>query len=112
MIAWARENTPDVGRAATDAFVDYWKAQPGQRGRKTDWLATWRNWMRREQIDIERRPGFRGAPVQTAVDAVVSPRPVAEEVCPAHRGHRAATCGLCRAERIAVSEADNDGAYP
>lgn len=100
MITWARENTPDVGRAATDAFIDYWKAQPGQRGRKTDWLATWRNWMRREQIDIERRPGFRGAPVQTAVDAVVSPRPAAEEMCPDHRGHRAATCGLCRADRI------------
>ena len=107
MITWARENTPDVGRGATDAFIDYWKSQPGRRGRKSDWLATWRNWMRREQTDIERRPGFRGAPVQTAVDAAVSRRPAAEEMCPDHRGHRAATCGLCRAERIAVTQADS-----
>lgn len=29
-------------------FVDYWIAQPGQRGVKLDWDATWRNWMRRK----------------------------------------------------------------
>lgn len=28
-------------------FIDYWTAQPGQRGVKLDWDATWRNWMRR-----------------------------------------------------------------
>jgi hypothetical protein len=27
-------------------FHDYWKAQPGQRGTKLDWDATWRNWIR------------------------------------------------------------------
>jgi hypothetical protein len=27
-------------------FHDYWKAQPGQRGVKLDWDATWRNWIR------------------------------------------------------------------
>ena len=102
MITWAQKHTPDVGRSTTDAFIDYWKAQPGQRGRKTDWIATWRNWMRREQADIERRRGFRGTPVQTAIDAVMPPRPAAGEMCADHRGYRAATCGLCRAERIAV----------
>lgn len=34
--------------AITDAFRDYWIAQPGQRGVKIDWIATWRNWIRRE----------------------------------------------------------------
>ncbi|MCW2287010.1 hypothetical protein EDF60_1661 [Leucobacter luti] len=29
-------------------FVDYWIAQPGQKGVKLDWAATWRNWMRRK----------------------------------------------------------------
>ena len=40
--------------AATEAarFVDYWHAQPGQRGIKTDWPATWRNWCRRA-IDMQ-----------------------------------------------------------
>lgn len=27
-------------------FRDYWASQPGQKGVKTDWLATWRNWVR------------------------------------------------------------------
>jgi hypothetical protein len=33
-------------------FRDYWRAQPGAKGRKTDWQATWRNWCR---SDAERR---------------------------------------------------------
>jgi uncharacterized protein YdaU (DUF1376 family) len=28
-------------------FTDYWRAQPGAKGRKLDWSGTWRNWMRR-----------------------------------------------------------------
>ena len=27
-------------------FRDYWISVPGQKGRKLDWLATWRNWCR------------------------------------------------------------------
>jgi hypothetical protein len=59
MVDWAREKAPNVGRADHEAFCDYWRAQPGQRGVKVDWPATWRNWMRREQ---ERRSnGARGS---------------------------------------------------
>lgn len=57
MVAWARENTPLVGTAETDAFVDYFRGAPGQKGVKTDWPATWRNWMRRAQSDRESRNG-------------------------------------------------------
>ena len=32
-------------------FVDYWLAQPGAKGVKLDWDATWRNWMRRAHTD-------------------------------------------------------------
>ena len=28
-------------------FLDYWRAVPGAKGRKLDWDATWRNWLRR-----------------------------------------------------------------
>lgn len=57
MVTWARENAPGIDhRGVTEAFVDYWRAQPGQRGVKADWPATWRNWLRRE---AEKRP--RGA---------------------------------------------------
>ena len=29
------------------SFRDYWHAKPGADGRKTNWSATWRNWVRR-----------------------------------------------------------------
>ncbi len=35
----------DAHREA-DKFRDYWASQPGQRGVKLDWPATWRNWCR------------------------------------------------------------------
>lgn len=34
-------------RAEHDKFVDYWAGAPGAKGRKVDWNATWRNWIRR-----------------------------------------------------------------
>lgn len=47
---WAAENSPHVNwPAETEKFADYWRAQPGAKGRKTDWDATWRNWMRRQE---------------------------------------------------------------
>lgn len=36
-------------QAVFEEFKDYWIAQPGAKGRKTDWIATWRNWCRREK---------------------------------------------------------------
>lgn len=41
-------------RAETETFKDYWTAQPGQKGVKVDWDATWRNWIRKT---AERRGG-------------------------------------------------------
>jgi len=42
-------------------FGDYWRGRPGQGGVKLDWLATWRNWVRRaasERSDSNARsPG-------------------------------------------------------
>ena len=47
--AWANSNAPSVDADDTFAcFADYWRAQPGQKGVKADWFATWRNWIRRE----------------------------------------------------------------
>lgn len=48
MLRWAHSEGLDeaeVGRR-TDNFVDYWRGVPGQKGRKLDWMATWRNAMR------------------------------------------------------------------
>lgn len=55
MVAWARDECPDVdGRRETAKFVDYWRGVSGQRGTKRDWTATWRNWMRKAQEDGQR----------------------------------------------------------
>lgn len=54
--AVAKEMRPDVDvEKAYAAFSDYWVAKPGQHGLKLDWLATWRNWLRKED-------GPRGGP--------------------------------------------------
>lgn len=37
-------------------FRDYWAAQPGEKGRKADWIATWRNWLRRASETRATRP--------------------------------------------------------
>lgn len=48
--AWAEDARPDINVEATaDSFADHWHAQPGAKGRKADWLATWRNWVRNQR---------------------------------------------------------------
>lgn len=55
-LAKARTEAPDVDHQREHAvFVDYWAAQPGQKGVKQEWDATWRNWMRRAQKDHDAR---------------------------------------------------------
>jgi hypothetical protein len=44
---WASQERPDIDvRLVAEQFKDYWVAQPGQKGVKLDWDATWRNWVR------------------------------------------------------------------
>ena len=44
---WASQERPDIDvRQVAEQFKDYWVAQPGQKGVKLDWDATWRNWVR------------------------------------------------------------------
>jgi len=49
LVAWTREQGADPDRILA-SFRDYWRAQPGQRGVKADWPATWRNWVRRDRM--------------------------------------------------------------
>ena len=39
------QGIPDV-QQELEKFRDYWQSQPGQKGVKLDWQATWRNWCR------------------------------------------------------------------
>jgi hypothetical protein len=52
----------------TAKFVDYWSAVPGARGVKLDWIATWRNWIRRNLED--HRTGYAGGGNGHASDTV------------------------------------------
>jgi uncharacterized protein YdaU (DUF1376 family) len=44
---------PQLQRIA-DTFADYWHSKGGADARRTDWRATWRNWVRREKIETPR----------------------------------------------------------
>lgn len=90
MIAWAREHTPKVGAKETDAFVDYWRGAAGAKGVKLDWLATWRNWMRREQQRWDERQDRSRPPTVPTVE---------DERCPTHPHELAGYCRRCPTER-------------
>lgn len=52
MVAWARENAPNVdGRRETERFINYWRGVAGGKGVKLDWVATWRNWLLKAEDD-------------------------------------------------------------
>lgn len=60
---WARTERPDLDPAkVAERFADHWAAKPGADGRKLDWLATWRNWVRAERAPA----GAAGKPTETA----------------------------------------------
>lgn len=62
-IEWCRQERPDLAVGDIVAkFRDYWVGVPGARGRKCDWPATWRNFVRSE------RNGPYAAPRDTAAD--------------------------------------------
>lgn len=60
----------DVSAEANE-FRDYWVAQSGQKGVKADWLATWRNWVRRSYRKPTRNRSLDefGLPVQTYTES-------------------------------------------
>jgi DnaT DNA-binding domain len=66
-LAFAEQQGLRNGRAQAELarFRDYWTAQPGQKGVKADWTATWRNWVRRAAESGATKPAtgdvFAGA---------------------------------------------------
>ena len=61
--------TAGQGRTLVAEFVDYWTAKAGRDATKTDWDATFRNWVRRADPQRVRAPG----PVAPIWDPVVTP---------------------------------------
>jgi hypothetical protein len=77
MREWAAVNAPGCGRSDHEAFTDYWRSVPGQKGRKVDWPATWRNWMRKEherRASRQAQNGRRSAADEHAEDALARGR--------------------------------------
>lgn len=65
MRQWAVGEAPSVDvDASTKKFVDYWRAVPGAKGVKIDWIATWRNWVRKQQDFVVRDAAKSGGPVK------------------------------------------------
>ena len=51
---FCKQQRPDLNpREVFVAFRDYWIAQPGQKGSKSDWDATWRTWVRNQRKEIK-----------------------------------------------------------
>jgi len=49
-VSFCRKERPDLlPDDVANQFRDYWIAQPGAKGKKTDWQATWRNWVRNQR---------------------------------------------------------------
>ena len=58
---WAKQERPDLDlRSVGEQFKDYWSAKAGSGSTKLDWQATWRNWVRNQNIT---KPLFNKADV-------------------------------------------------
>lgn len=60
-------------------YRDYWIAVPGSKGVKTDWPATWRNWIRRNHFpqnrdSVHETPSDRMRAAFTEVDGLFASR--------------------------------------
>lgn len=109
MVEWARLKTPNAGLKDTEAFVDYYRAAPGQKGVKLDWVATWRNWMRKAQQDYDgqrRRSGYHNGSGYTgrnpAPESNAPKRIPPGERCLTHPNYPAHNCGPCKSEQNAA----------
>lgn len=65
--AWCVRERPDLNPdSVAEQFRDFWVAKPGKDGRKADWQATWRNWVRAQRAAV--RPVLQAAqPIAGAI---------------------------------------------
>lgn len=71
MKAWATSEVPGLDIAAhTREFVDHWRAASGPTATKRDWVAAWRNWMRKAHRWNAPRGGAKPTPDQRFLDGM------------------------------------------
>jgi uncharacterized protein YdaU (DUF1376 family) len=58
----AKDIKPDFTTAQikfiADGFKDYWISLPGAKAVRADWLATWRNWIRKQDVPQGKKEDF------------------------------------------------------
>jgi uncharacterized protein YdaU (DUF1376 family) len=60
-IVFCQTERPDLNpQKVFDSFKDYWIAKSGNQGVKLDWTATWRNWVRNQNV---AKPMFNKADI-------------------------------------------------
>lgn len=70
-LEFARRTRPEIDVPTEAAkFRDHWTSTAGAKGRKADWSATWRNWIRR----ADAPKGAPGQPVQGSAAPKAPPR--------------------------------------
>jgi hypothetical protein len=75
-VGFCRQHRPELDpRETFDGFRDYWIAQPGQKGVKTDWTATWRNWVRRQQTAKKTASEARLTQMAALTRGLATPKP-------------------------------------
>lgn len=80
LVAQMRAEHPHVDlRSEHNKFTDYWRSIPGAKGRKADWPATWRNWIRRAAENNAPRTNGHRVPASdaafAAAQALKTPEP-------------------------------------
>ncbi len=80
MREWAAAEVPglDLDRS-TRTFVDYWRGESGSKAAKRDWIATWRNWLRRDAERATPRAGQQPRPTRDDENLSVVARLAAQE---------------------------------
>ena len=69
------DHDPDWLRRQLDRFRDHWAAQPGAKGVKSDWDATWRNWIKKAETAAPRA-SYQQAAISAAERAWQEPAPL------------------------------------
>jgi hypothetical protein len=94
-VQWARSAGLPSNRIETVAaeFRDYWCAKPGAAGRKVDWSATWRNWVRKS---LEWGGGRKGGSTAPPKRQAEKPSPISDDVWRREVARYVERRGLCQ----------------
>jgi uncharacterized protein YlbG (UPF0298 family) len=75
-IKFCQTERPELNvKSVADTFKDYWISKSGSTAVKTDWFATWRNWVRRQEA---RRIDKQASTLNAAL-SVFKPQYIAEQ---------------------------------